>query len=461
MLNNTDKNYVTAIRIAVSSLAMDSEDPEKNYLLALLYEKIGQTASAITYFLRTAERTDDKELAYECLLKMGFGYDCQGNRLNSVKSCFNSALLLLPERPEAYYHMSKITERIGLHIYAYTFADLGEKLAKHEDLKPLRSDVKYPGKYMFSFQKAVTGWWWGKHKESRELFKSLYENYWDQLDENHQVCLMNNIKNLNVQVEERKPPAPVQPIPVIGTAVVNGTKWVKRLIDSVDYPVEKFVIFNNNGRGEIDTELDEIAKTEHKFIKKIMVCHLPANIGCAAAWNMIVKSDINAPYWIITNHDIAFQEGFLKAMVDDAAKPNIGMVHCQAGFDNMGSFECFLIKDWVIQRYGLFDENFYPAYCEDLDYLMKIVNDPIDRSFLTAPFLHGDVSYATTGSQTWRTDMSLKDRIDNGRIINEVSYMNKKWGPHWKEMKPYKTPFNKGVVAEYDLNFNRKKHLGF
>jgi hypothetical protein len=41
-------------------------------------------------------------------------------------------------------------------------------------------------------------------------------------------------------------------IPVIGTAVVNNPYWVTRLYMSIDYPVDTFVVINNNGRGEID-----------------------------------------------------------------------------------------------------------------------------------------------------------------------------------------------------------------
>jgi len=47
-------------------------------------------------------------------------------------------------------------------------------------------------------------------------------------------------------------------IPIIGTAVVNTPYWVYRLIKSIDYPVDKFIIINNNGRGQIDEELNNI-----------------------------------------------------------------------------------------------------------------------------------------------------------------------------------------------------------
>ena len=47
-------------------------------------------------------------------------------------------------------------------------------------------------------------------------------------------------------------------IPVIGVPIVNGTHWIHRLISSIDYPVEILFIINNNGKGEINEEFDNI-----------------------------------------------------------------------------------------------------------------------------------------------------------------------------------------------------------
>ena len=46
----------------------DPENPDVNLWLAKHYHSIGQTASAISYYVRTAERTEDKTLMYACLL---------------------------------------------------------------------------------------------------------------------------------------------------------------------------------------------------------------------------------------------------------------------------------------------------------------------------------------------------------------------------------------------------------
>ena len=257
-----------------------------------------------------------------------------------------------------------------------------------------------------------------------------------------------------------------KPIPVIGTAIVNGVKWIKRLIDSVDYPVDEFIIFNNNGRGQITQELEEVVRMGNPLIKSVKVCHLPGNIGCPGAWNLIIKSYMTSPYWIIVNHDVSFGQGFLKAMVDGAEDPDVGMVHGGPGTRGTGMYDLFLIKDWVVQEFGLFDENFYPAYDEDVDYAIRLLSDPHKAPkrilSLNAPYLHGESDYASSGSQTWRTESHLKEKLYYSREVNETEYMVRKWGPDWQN-NPYDCPFGYAPVTmtSFDLEFVRRKHLGF
>jgi GT2 family glycosyltransferase len=180
-------------------------------------------------------------------------------------------------------------------------------------------------------------------------------------------------------------------IPVIGVPVVSNPYWITRLLMSIDYPVDDLVIINNNGRGEIDEELDNLKKITHKFVKNIKVCHLPANIGCGGAWNFIIKCYMLAPYWVIVNDDVAFGSGLLEEMATKAdADPDIGMIHGHFGDYNVGSWDLFLIRDHIIKQFGLFDENLYPAYCEDADYLMRFSHRPIKKILsLDSNYYHG------------------------------------------------------------------------
>lgn len=285
-------------------------------------------------------------------------------------------------------------------------------------------------------------------------------------------------------------------IPVIGAPVVRNPEWIRRQIESVDYPVENYIIFNNNGKGEIDEELDKLVAEPHKFIDQIRVCHLPANIGTSGAWNLIIKSFMLAPYWIIANDDVSFAEGFLQEMNEKAQDDEVGMIHGYEGdFQGLGSWNLFLIKDWVIQQVGLFDENMYPAYCEDTDYCLRILH--LERSGngikrimnLDTPYYHGrppdatglegsskgiPEEYYNYGMMTSQGDDELRQKLEFANFTN-FEYMEKKWGPWWRTMwgwddGPFGSIQEKDETQEgkyplsyttYDLGFVRKKHTGF
>lgn len=261
----------------------------------------------------------------------------------------------------------------------------------------------------------------------------------------------------------------VDKIPVIGAPVVNSTYWISRLLMSVDYPVENFVIINNNGRGEIDEELDRLAQMNHKYIDNIKVVHMPANIGCAGAWNLIIKCYMLAPYWIIVNDDVAFGPGLLKEMVDTLnMDPVIGMIHPNAGDFGIGAWDLFLIRENVVKIFGLFDENTYPAYCEDADYIMRMQHRQIRKVVgLQNRYMHGPADstmYYESGSQTEKNEEGLKAKLDHANKLN-IEYLTKKWGPGWRNLSPTFDVFEgqeKPIsMTTWDLEFVRQKHMGF
>jgi FkbM family methyltransferase len=192
---------------AIREYALDTENAEKNYTVATIYESIDQTAAAISFYLRTAELTKDDLLAYECMLKIGLCFERQGKRGNSVRGAYKHALCILPRRPEAYFLLARYYERIGDHVSGYLFAEQGLKFAvldcnplmKYSDIncKPLRYWVEYPGSYGLLFQKAVSSWWWGKPDECRALFLELWNKY-PQLDANHKKAVENNLNQLKI-----------------------------------------------------------------------------------------------------------------------------------------------------------------------------------------------------------------------------------------------------------------------
>jgi hypothetical protein len=181
----------------LNAYVMNPEDPETNFSMGFYYDTIGQTASALSYYLRCAERTEDELLRYECLIRGSMCFDKQGTRGFTVKGMLQHAISILPKRPEAYYLLSRFyerDERDGHWIDGYMIASIGEKVCEF-DVFPLRTQVDYPGDFAILYQKAVTSWWCGLCDESRSLFKNLHENY--HLDEVHKKSVLDNLIRLN------------------------------------------------------------------------------------------------------------------------------------------------------------------------------------------------------------------------------------------------------------------------
>jgi len=70
---------------------------ENNYLLGFYYENINQTAAAVSYYLRSAERTDNDLFKYECLIRAAICFTKQGTRNFTVKSLLLHALSICPK----------------------------------------------------------------------------------------------------------------------------------------------------------------------------------------------------------------------------------------------------------------------------------------------------------------------------------------------------------------------------
>ena len=254
-------------------------------------------------------------------------------------------------------------------------------------------------------------------------------------------------------------------IPIIGVPIVNGANWLDRLVKSIDFPVNNLFIVNNNGRGQIDAALEKIKEEGNEYVSKIKIVHLPANIGCAGAWNLIIKCYMMQPYWVICNHDIAFTPGLLAELYEKMLDENCMKI---GGGTYGTAWDLFALRAAVVQRVGLFDENIYPAYCEDIDYGIRMGRQGIKADKFKNKHFHGPLldSYSE-GSRTWRDSPDIAQKIFDAHHMNKA-YMNAKWGDKWEDhiKGPYhKMPFNFSFCPDdyqpFDLNFIKSKNLGF
>ena len=181
------------LNTALNNYISDTKNPLYNFILGQVYENLGHTAAAASFYLRTTEFGYDDLLNYEASLRLGLCFEKQGSRVFTVKGIFLRAASLLPQRPEAYYLLSRVYEHCKDWQESYTWAVLGETLIE-EPLKKLITNVEYPGKYALTFQRAIAAWWIGLWDESLYLLRQLDKN--PNMLEVYRVMTKNNLINL-------------------------------------------------------------------------------------------------------------------------------------------------------------------------------------------------------------------------------------------------------------------------
>jgi tetratricopeptide (TPR) repeat protein len=150
-------------------------DPGINFALAEEYRALGQTASAMGFYLRCAERSTDSLQQYTALLHSALCFERQKCRDDTEKTLLKKAIVLLPHRPEAYFLLSRLYEVLAEWQDSYTYACLGLELCNLAQ-KPI-DNVEYPGHYALLFQKGVSAWWVGHTEECREIMEELQNSY--------------------------------------------------------------------------------------------------------------------------------------------------------------------------------------------------------------------------------------------------------------------------------------------
>jgi hypothetical protein len=171
------------------------ESPTSDILcfeLGYEYDILGQCATALSFYLKSAELTKNDDLAYESLIRGSECISIPGSRDYSAKGILLHAISLIPNRPEAYYFLSKLHERNYKWQESYTMAECG--LIFLENTKNVTNKYLGYNDYHLSFQKSVASWHIGRIEESKKLSYEL-SNY-SNLDDKHRIAVENNLKNV-------------------------------------------------------------------------------------------------------------------------------------------------------------------------------------------------------------------------------------------------------------------------
>jgi len=189
-------------------------------------------------------------------------------------------------------------------------------------------------------------------------------------------------------------------IPNLIVPVLNRYDLLRGMLASLDYPIRDLLIIDNGGGFEDLFERDELP------VKNVRVLNLPSNLGVAASWNLGIKLFPHDDRWMFASNDCVFAPGAL-GVLSTATQDALTVVK------DWPHWQAFVIGERVIDRVGLFDERFYPAYFEDTDFKRRCDMAGIPTAVSPARVHHAN-------SSTLKSDTRFQQR-------NKVTFeLNKK-----------------------------------
>lgn len=156
----------------------------------------------------------------------------------------------------------------------------------------------------------------------------------------------------------------------------------------------------------VDNSKDSFCKKYEGRGAKIY--YYPENIGVARAWNLGLKADADWTFFV--SIAVAFPNGFSEVLAE--LKNANDYLFCSDL-----AWHCNAISRKCVEAVGYFDENFYPAYYEDTDYVrrMQIVGIPVTVVRTSA--------YSAVQANSTESDRGLPVHY-----LNLEKYYIEKWG---------------------------------
>jgi hypothetical protein len=165
----------------LNDVILDYSNPDKIYKLAREYDRLEQGSAAFSYYLRAADMSPgktikEKWLQYKCMILGAFIYERNGDRDHSVEGLLKIAIDTFPDRPEAYYFLSKFKQRKNDWREAMMYAAIGLNFEQWHDRFD-DDDLGYPGINALRLLYARAKWKTDGRDESKNLaFNLKYKN---------------------------------------------------------------------------------------------------------------------------------------------------------------------------------------------------------------------------------------------------------------------------------------------
>jgi GT2 family glycosyltransferase len=223
------------------------------------------------------------------------------------------------------------------------------------------------------------------------------------------------------------------------TIAYNQPEATKRLIESVvsrEHDI-RFRLFLHNSERAVVQVCDELAAR-----RDVIYYPYGENRGLSKSWNegMLDAFWGGADVVLIVNDDVVFKPHSLDIIAETAVRNRDkyvihaeGKTHRKPHSTTLW-FSAFAINPVAIDKLGCFDQNFFPIYCEDSDYVERARRVGLEKAIARGAELEHGGSFSIAG------DAALA-RQNEVTALRNVLYYRQKWGS-----KPgygvYEHPFN-------------------
>lgn len=189
-------------------------------------------------------------------------------------------------------------------------------------------------------------------------------------------------------------------IPVLIIPTINRFDLLDQVLNSIDYPVDNILIIDNSN-------------SYNTKRKNVQVLNMPSNLGVATSWNLGIKLFPHAEYWVIGSTDTSWLPGGMEEMAKLSNKDNLVMSNL--------AWNTFSIGSNIVKKIGLFDENYYPAYSEDTDYMERLRLNNLSDNIIwsTVPV------YALGNSMTINSNSKYFEKNLVTNELNAIYFKNK------------------------------------
>eukprot|EP00759_Apiculatamorpha_spiralis_P048434 PhF_6_TR43636/c0_g1_i2/m.67054 len=244
-------------------------------------------------------------------------------------------------------------------------------------------------------------------------------------------------------------------LPYFATFVMEEWRELNELLLSINVPTQYLhVVVNSDTSGRSMKYITALSRALQRYIHlgHVIVTYSPPGdpYSFAESANIVLRDAFqnnHVPYLLMVNADIMFGRYTLMNALQYYEQHDLRDSLVGLGV----SFSAILMSHSVFQKVGLFDENFYPAYWEDFDYMIRMKREGVP--FIELNLLPGIKDHVVVyHHQSLALRKSSSDYLQRFRRMDRWIYAFLKWGCRerhlgnvddiWEHPQLFRHPFN-------------------